>query len=75
MATPIADCSSCLPTTTRAISGRTAGLTEPDWMENAILRMQLQAFAAGYPEELGRNEGMVVLYSELDRIVPYGSRA
>lgn len=50
-------------------------LTEPDWMENAILRMQLQAFAAGYPEELGRNEGMVVLYSELDRIVPYGSRA
>ena len=50
-------------------------LPEPDWMENDILRMQLQAFAAGYPEELGGNEGLVVPNRELDRIVPYGPQA
>ena len=47
-------------------------LAEPDWVENDLLRMKLQAFATGYPDELGdRNDGLSVP-SEMDRIVPYG---
>lgn len=45
-------------------------LAEPDWVENDILRMQLQAFAAGYPE-LACNSGFMMPDSDLDRIVPY----
>ena len=45
-------------------------LPEPDWMENDILRMQLQAFASGYPELAG-NGGFMMPDSDLDRIVPY----
>ena len=41
-------------------------------MENDLLRMKLQAFVAGYPDELdGHNDGLSVP-SEMDRIVPYG---
>ena len=48
---------------------------DPDWMENDLLRMKLQAFAAGYPDELGgRNDGLSVP-SEMDRIVPYSDCA
>ena len=44
-------------------------LAEPDWMENDLLRMKLQAFAADYPDELGdRNDGLwVPPRSDLDR--------
>jgi hypothetical protein len=45
-------------------------LPEPDWVENDILRMQLQAFAAGYPELAG-NSGLMMPNSDLDTIVPY----
>jgi hypothetical protein len=43
-------------------------------MENDILRMQLQASAAGFPE-LGCNAGLAVPCRELDRIVSYGLQA
>src|SRR5687768_12532742 len=44
-----------------------SALAEPDWMENDLLRMKLQAFVAGHPEELGgRNNGLSVP-TEMDR--------
>ena len=46
-------------------------LAEPDWMENDLLRMKLQAFAVDYPE-LARNVGLwVPPDSDLDRLFPY----
>lgn len=41
-------------------------------MENDILRMQLQAFAAGYLDFDG-NGGLMVPSSDMDRIEPYGN--
>lgn len=62
---------------TMEIAGHLANIVDwqalpaPDWMENDVLRMQLQAFAAGYPELAG-NGGLVVPNGDLDWIVPYG---
>ncbi|WP_240233636.1 hypothetical protein [Devosia lacusdianchii] len=60
------------------IAGRLAESAEwqdmaaPDWVENDLLRMKLQAFAAGYPLEMGDCNLGLWAPSELDLIVPYG---
>lgn len=46
-------------------------LAEPDWMENDLLRMKLQAFAVDYPELAGNVELWVPPDGDLDGLVPY----
>lgn len=46
-------------------------LDEPDWMENDLLRMKLQAFAVDYPELAGNAGLWVPPESDLDRLIPY----